>query len=57
LPADFKDWALADKDGLTVAHEAAKRDDLPGDFKGWALADKYGKTVELVHKARRIFRR
>ena len=49
LPADFDQWALADADGWTVAHEAARFGSLPADFDQWALADGYtGRTVAHV---------
>lgn len=48
LGVDSPKWALADNDGLTVAHMAAVRNRLPADFDRWALADNDGRTVAHV---------
>jgi ankyrin repeat protein len=47
LPPDFTGWALADNDGRTVAHEAARFGPLPADMDRavYKLADYYGWTV------------
>jgi hypothetical protein len=49
LPDGFNDWALANKGGWTVAHQAVKAEDLPEDFDGWDWADNTGWTV--AHEA------
>lgn len=48
LPEGFDRWDLADKDGWSLAHEAAKYGTLPEGFDGWDLADKSGRTVRQV---------
>jgi hypothetical protein len=48
LPADFDQWELADKDGWTVAHQAAYYGHLHGTSDLWGLADKDGWTVAHV---------
>jgi hypothetical protein len=45
LPEDFDQWTLANKDGWTVAHEAACYHRLPANFNQWGLATKEGWTV------------
>jgi hypothetical protein len=45
LPSTFNRWEIADEDGWTVAHEAAKYERLPVDFSQWGLADDSGWTV------------
>ena len=45
LGVDSPKWALADNDGLTVAHMAAVRNRLPAGFDRWELADNDGWTV------------
>jgi hypothetical protein len=49
LPEEFNDWDWADKNGRTVAHEAASAGLLPADFDQWALVDNTGWTV--AHEA------
>ena len=48
LPKDFDGWDLADTEGWSLAHEAAKWGTLPEGFSQWDLADKYGRTVKQV---------
>ena len=52
LPTDFDQWQIADKEGWTIAHEAAYFDHLPLDFDQWDLMDDhFGLTVsEVVQK-------
>ena len=45
LPEGFDLWGLADEEGRTVAHEAARWQHLPEGFDRWDLADKTGWTV------------
>jgi hypothetical protein len=49
LPPDFKDWALADERGWTVAHHAAMAGTLPEGFYRFDLANKAGLTVADVY--------
>jgi hypothetical protein len=51
LRKGFNLWELADKNGWTVAHEAAKYGRLPKGFDQWELTDKDGWTV--AHAAAR----
>ena len=48
LPADFDRWDLADKNGWTVAHEAAEQCALPEGFDQWHLTNNEGWTVAHV---------
>lgn len=48
IPSFFDKWYLADKDGWTVAHEAAAYGNLPEGFQDWELADNDGITVAYV---------
>ena len=52
LPKGFDGWDLADKEGWSLAHEAAKWGTLPEGFFQWDLADKNGKTVRQVAEER-----
>jgi hypothetical protein len=45
LPKDFNTWEMADENGTTIAHMAARFGHLPSDFNQWELADKDGWTV------------
>jgi hypothetical protein len=45
MPDNFDRWELADKDGWTVAHEAASLGKLPPGFSRLDLADNKGRTV------------
>jgi hypothetical protein len=45
LPWDSPSWALANKEGRTVAHTAAYGGPLPKGFRQWDLADNHGRTV------------
>lgn len=51
LPSDFDQWALADKDGTTVAHMAALFGTLPEGFDHWDLATAGGQTVRELAEA------
>jgi hypothetical protein len=45
LPCTFTQWSLRDKNGRTVAHQAAQYGHLPSDFSDWGWSDNEGKTV------------
>lgn len=45
LPEGFDQWDRANKDGWTVAHEAAYYNHLPSNFDQWALSAANGWTV------------
>lgn len=45
LPEGFNQWTLADPDGWSVAHVAARMGLLPDTFGDWTLATNYGDTV------------
>lgn len=45
LPPDFRRWSMSDRNGRTVAHEAARLGVLPVGFDHWDLTDKFGRTV------------
>jgi len=47
-PEGFTDWRLADKDGWSLAHEAADAKILPDDFDDWLIATNTGYTVVEV---------
>jgi hypothetical protein len=49
LPPGFSQWSLRDKNGMTVAHMAAKKGKLPPGFELWDIADNNGRTV--AHEA------
>ena len=49
LPSSFSQWYLANKDGRTVAHEAARYGRLPDNFGYWTMHDKNGWSV--AHEA------
>ena len=55
LPKDFDSWELADGEGFSVAHAAARFWMLPPGFDRWEIADKRGWTV--LREARRAYRR
>lgn len=42
-------WLLADRNGRTIAHEAARKGKLPKNFDQWSVADKLGWSV--AHEA------
>jgi hypothetical protein len=48
LPENFNDWAIADKHGWTIAHEAAHYGHLPKDFSQWTLSDENGLTITQI---------
>lgn len=50
MPCDvYNFWHLADENGWTIAHQAAKYRCLPADFRPWDLANENGWTV--AHEA------
>lgn len=53
FPDGFDQWELCDESGWTVAHEAAKADNLSDDFSRWDMMDKNGKTVIGVYNESR----
>lgn len=48
IPLGTIDWALADSDGWSIAHAAAKHDILPDTFNQWSLMDNMGQSVGYV---------
>ena len=53
LSNQFTDWHLKNEDGVTVAHVAAKFNNLPARFniafpEVWEMKDNFGKTVAEV---------
>jgi hypothetical protein len=48
FPPDFDQWELAEANGRTIAHRAARYGLLPVSFNQWDLADKDGWTVAHV---------
>ena len=57
LPEGFSQWELADNNGWTIAHEAARVGKLPvKSFQNWTLADNKGWTVahEIIKANKKI---
>ena len=44
----FSEWELCDEKGWTIAHEAAKYNNLPENFNQYYLSDNDGTTVDYI---------
>jgi hypothetical protein len=48
VPESFEHWGLVDKNGWTVAHEAATAGILPASFTQWDMVDNRGRIIAFV---------